>query len=147
LRNFQALAQSGGALGAWGADFLEIRRMLFRLWHLYREGTIDRATMQQAMVPIQQAMHLLLVQGARRLDAEEGMCQELLAHEDALWTLVREERVEPRNNAAEQALRPAVLWRKGCFGAHRCPCGSRRTLIHENGRISTRRLVSRSMFP
>jgi transposase len=21
-------------------------------------------------------------------------------------------------NAAEQALRPAVLWRKGCFGAH-----------------------------
>jgi transposase len=118
LRNFQALADRGGALGAWGADFLEITRMLFRLWHLYREGTIDRATMQQAMVPIQHAMHLLLVQGARRLDAPEGMCQELLAHEDALWTFVREERVEPRNNAAEQALRPAVLWRKGCFGAH-----------------------------
>jgi transposase len=25
--------------------------------------------------------------------------------------------VEPTNNAAERALRPAVLWRKGCFGA------------------------------
>src|SRR5690349_18269694 len=46
------------------------------------------------------------------------MCQELLAHEEALWTFVREERVEPTNTAAEQALRPAVLWRKGCFGAH-----------------------------
>ena len=46
------------------------------------------------------------------------MCQELLAHEAALWTFVREDGVEPTNNAAEQALRPAVLWRKGCFGAH-----------------------------
>ena len=25
--------------------------------------------------------------------------------------------VEPTNNAAERAIRPAVLWRKGCFGA------------------------------
>jgi len=45
------------------------------------------------------------------------MCQELLNHEEALWTFVREEGVEPTNNAAEQALRSAVLWRKGCFGA------------------------------
>lgn len=26
------------------------------------------------------------------------------------------EGLAPTNNAAEQALRPAVLWRKGCFG-------------------------------
>jgi len=24
--------------------------------------------------------------------------------------------VEPTNNAAERAVRPAVLWRKGCYG-------------------------------
>jgi transposase IS66 family protein len=42
----------------------------------------------------------------------------LLTHEAALWTFVREAGVEPTNNAAEQALRPAVIWRKGCFGAH-----------------------------
>jgi transposase len=24
--------------------------------------------------------------------------------------------VEPKNNAAERAVQPAVLWRKGCFG-------------------------------
>lgn len=29
---------------------------------------------------------------------------------------LRMEDVAPTNNAAEQALRPAVLWRKGCFG-------------------------------
>ena len=32
--------------------------------------------------------------------------------------------VDPTNNAAERALRPAVLWRKGCWGTH-SPAGSR----------------------
>ena len=41
----------------------------------------------------------------------------LLAHDAALWTFAYMEGVEPTNNAAERALRPAVLWRKGCFGA------------------------------
>lgn len=79
-------------------------RLVFRLWHLFREGTIDRATLQVAMAPIQQAVHALLTQGARRCDGKEAMCQELLNHEDALWTFVREDNVEPTNNAAEQAL-------------------------------------------
>ena len=118
MRNFQALVDRGGREGVWGTDFLALSRLVFRLWHLFREGTIDRATLQAAMAPLQAVVHGLLVQGARRCDAPEGMCQELLAHEEALWTFVREERVEPTNNAAEQALRPAVIWRKTCFGAH-----------------------------
>jgi transposase len=118
VRNFQALVDRGGRPGVWGADFLALSQLVFRLWHLFREGTIDRALLQAAMAPIQQAMHERLVQGARRCDAPESLCQELLAHEAALWTFVREDGVEPTNNAAEQALRPAVLWRKGCFGAH-----------------------------
>ena len=35
----------------------------------------------------------------------------------ALWTFARIEGVEPTNNVAERALRPAVLWRKGSFGS------------------------------
>jgi transposase len=118
MRNFQALIDRGGRMAVWGADLVALSRLVFRLWHLFREGTIDRPTLQAAMAPIQAALHALLVQGARRCDAPEGMCQELLKHEEALWTFVREENVEPTNNAAEQALRGAVLWRKGCFGAH-----------------------------
>ena len=97
---------------------MALSQLVFRLWHLFREGTIDRATLQAAMAPIQATVHALLVQGARQCDAPDGMCQESPKHEAALWTVVREERVEPTNNAAEQALRGAVLWRKGCFGAH-----------------------------
>ena len=36
----------------------------------------------------------------------------------ALWTFVRHKGVEPTNNAAERAIRPGVLWRKGSFGTH-----------------------------
>ena len=78
---------------------------------------VGRGTLQAAMAPVQATFHSLLTQGAQRWAAPDRMCQELLDHEDALWTFVREEGVEPTNNAAEQALRPAVLWRKSCFGA------------------------------
>lgn len=117
-RTFQGLIDRGGRVAVGGADCLAVSRLVFRWWHLFREGTIDRATLHGAIAPIQQAVHVLLVQGARRCDAPEGMCQERLTHAEALWTFVREENVEPTNNAAEQALRGAVRWRKGCFGAH-----------------------------
>jgi transposase len=116
LRNFQALVDRGGRLAIWGADFLALSQLMFALWHRYRDGEIDRATLQAAMAPLQAALHARLIAGSRRADAPEGLCAELLAHEDALWTFVREEGVEPTNNAAERALRGAVLWRKGCFG-------------------------------
>lgn len=117
-RNFQAVADRNGPFGVWGADLLALTDVVFQLWHRFRDGTIDRATLQTVMAPVQAAFHVLLVHGARCWAAPDGMCQELLDHEAALWTFVRENRVEPTNNAAEQALRPAVLWRKGCFGAH-----------------------------
>ena len=45
-----------------------------------------------------------------------GRCASLLKLEPALWTFVTVAGVEPTNNAAEQTLRPAVLWRQGSFG-------------------------------
>ncbi len=46
------------------------------------------------------------------------MCREVTKWWAALWTVARVEGVEPPNNGAERALRPAVLWRKGSVGAH-----------------------------
>ena len=43
------------------------------------------------------------------------MCREALKLRQALWTFVRHAGVEPTNNAAERAMRPGVLWRKGSF--------------------------------
>jgi transposase len=44
-------------------------------------------------------------------------CRQLLKVEPALWLFVEVEGIEPTNNAAEQAIRPAVLWRKCSYGA------------------------------
>ena len=51
-------------------------------------------------------------------------CRALLKLAPALWTFIDLPGVEPTNNAAERALRRAVLWRKGSFGSH-SPAGSR----------------------
>jgi transposase len=40
----------------------------------------------------------------------------LLEGEEHLWTLLRVRGIEPTNNAAERALRHAVLWRKSSGG-------------------------------
>ena len=46
----------------------------------------------------------------------EGMAKQILKHEPALFTFVLATGVEPTNNAAERALRGAVIWRKISFG-------------------------------
>jgi transposase len=46
-----------------------------------------------------------------------GTCTQLLKQESAFWLFVSEPGVEPTNNAAERALRPAVLWRRCSFGS------------------------------
>ena len=43
-------------------------------------------------------------------------CRSLLEGEDHLWTFLRVRGIEPTNNAAERALRHAVLWRKSSGG-------------------------------
>jgi hypothetical protein len=53
-------------------------------------------------------VHLLLLAG--RADREDP-----LGIAESLWTFL-DEAIEITNNAAERALRKAVLWRKSCFG-------------------------------
>lgn len=88
---------------------------LFAHWHRFRTGEIDRATLQREMLPVEVALRALVARGRDELPWEKarGFCRDLLGTWPALWTFVREEGVEPTNNGAERALRPAVLWRKG----------------------------------
>ena len=91
---------------------------LFALWHRFRDGELDRATLKAAMAPIRAELRRLVETGRDDLPWEQarGFCRDLLWVWPALWTFVDVAGVEPTNNAAERALRPAVLWRKGCYG-------------------------------
>lgn len=114
-RDVAGYAQYGGALGAWGRAAVAVEHELFVLWHRFRAGELDRPTLQREAAPVQARLRALLEEGLQ-LGPPRGFCRELLRLWPALWTFLEVEGVEPTNNAAERALRPAVLWRKGSFG-------------------------------
>jgi transposase len=89
-----------------------------RLWHWFRAGEFDRKALQRRLIPLQARLGRLLRHGQENADRKAaGLCRELTKWWRALWTFARVEGVEPTNNGAEWALRPAVLWRKGSFGS------------------------------
>lgn len=108
-----------------GEALLEEARRMFAWWYKVRDGTLTRESFRTYMVPLRRRVRRLLRKGARcgqKLTVRT--CRDILGLEPALWTFVRIRGVEPTNNACERALRPAVLWRKGCFGT-RSAAGSR----------------------
>jgi len=117
-RDFQALADSEDKqVKRLGHDLLRPTRELFRLWARCRDGTQSRAGPPRRLGPIRREVEGLLLRGVFSGNPRlRGMCEELWQHRDWLWTFAEFEGVEPTNNAAERALRHAVLWRKGSGG-------------------------------
>jgi transposase len=117
-RDWQFYRERAGPVGEWGEAAMEQIDKLFALWHRFRAGELDRASLQREMEPIQAELRGAVERGRDELPWEKarGFCRDLLVVWPALWTFVTVEGVEPTNNAAERALRPAVLWRKGCYG-------------------------------
>src|SRR4051812_15980700 len=113
-RDFQALVDRGGEaapIGHWG--LAEIER-LFALWHRFRAGEFSRKQLRRRLVPLQARLGRLLRRGQENPDRKAaGLCRELTKWWAALWTFARVAGVEPTNNVAERALRPAGVLRKG----------------------------------
>lgn len=117
-RDFKSFLDYGGDAKRIGEQLLCQKRKLFRAWHKVRDGTMSRSEFQLAMKPVRRRILALLEEG-RGLPCRKvrGMCKQILKLQAALFTFIDVERVEPTNNAAERALRFAVLLRKGCFGS------------------------------
>jgi transposase len=117
LRNLQGLVDHQHRESIWAQRMLRHGQQLFVAWQAYRSGVFDQVALQQALIPVRLALQELLTIGLTRPWSKlQAFCQDLLRHWDALWTFSRVEGLEPTNNAAERALRPAVVWRKSCFG-------------------------------
>jgi transposase len=115
-RDFQALIDSPCATGKrLGHDLMRPTKELFALWQNVRDGTISRRAFRQRMQPIRRQVEEYLLRGYWNARVS-GFCKELWEHREHLWTFVDSEGVQPTNNAAEQALRHAVIWRKLSFG-------------------------------
>lgn len=120
IRKFIALLDIRGSPQAQRFATIMLREIesLFTCWHAFVEKTITREQLRQTTALIRGRM--------------KSYCQKYLSSEDAavrtragqmlknwehLFTFIFHEGVEPTNNAAERALRPAVQWRKICFGS------------------------------
>jgi transposase len=90
---------------------------MFALWHGFRRGDLDRQTLVLKSVPIRARMHKCLHHYEHSSDCDVSKaCTSLLKHWQGLFTFLEHEGVEPTNNCAERGGRPAVQWRKICFG-------------------------------
>jgi hypothetical protein len=98
-----------------GRDLMRPTQELFVLWQKVRDGTLSRAAFVEQMKPIRSEVESLLLRGYFNARVS-GFCKGLWEHRQNLWTFVEVEGVEPTNNAAEQAVRQAVIWRKLSFG-------------------------------
>ena len=105
-------------------DALALHARLFRLWHRFRAGPgvrygpITREQLIEKSIPLEKKFFAL---ADRYLDSRDkdvrNLALALLKHFERFFTFLRNEGVEPTNNAAERALRCAVQWRKTSFGS------------------------------
>ena len=100
-----------------GHDLMRQQKLLFQHRRRYKAGEIRWATFQKLVRPVRKEFDSLLLRGCfsgnQRLT---GMCHDLYPRRQWLWTFTQVEGIEPTNNTAERALRPAVIYRKLSFG-------------------------------
>lgn len=123
-RDFKSLVDYGGRARPIGQVALRLTDRLFHRWHEVRDDPVAWAGFAAEVEPLQAEFRALFEAGTQsEVDKVAGLCRSLLKVWPALWTFTHVPGIEPTNNAAERALRPAVLWRKGSFGTQ-SPSGS-----------------------
>ena len=119
IRKFKALKEkrAGPDAYAFAKNMLHEIGRIFSCWHAFREGYISRHQLIEATNLMRARMKKYCL---KYQDSEDGEVRTrasmTLKNWDYLFTFLYHEGVEPTNNRAEQALRPAVQWRKLCFG-------------------------------
>jgi transposase len=116
-RDFQKMVDTDDGLAGIGQGLIFEHDQIFRLWHRVRDGTLSRADFARDIERHRHVVKMLLEAGSKKSGAQSGMCAEIVKVEGALWSFVWREGVEPTNNGAERAVRPAVQWRKGSGGS------------------------------
>jgi transposase len=110
----------------------KLRKKLLAVWYRFKEGTISREELIQHTDPVRSAIrkHLTLYKDSQER-CVRTLARNLLKRFDHLFTFIFYEGVEPTNNISERGIRPAVQWRKICFGNR-----------SDNGAVLTSRLLT-----
>jgi hypothetical protein len=125
-REFIKISERSGASKQIGEDLNKQCEELFKLWYQVRDGTLKRCEFKLLVKSIRNSIKSSLQEAANyEVGYKEKTpfaktvrtCRQILKFEPALWLFIDVEGVEPTNNAAERAIRPAVIWRRTSFGS------------------------------
>lgn len=112
-RNLQAVIERGGHIGHVAQLVRNEQKRLFVLYHAREQGEMSQAEVLEKLSPIKARLGKLLKE---RIVRRRAPFKDMSRLWQALFTFVEVSGVEGTNNKAERALRPAVIWRKTCFG-------------------------------
>jgi len=94
-----------------------LRKKIMAVWYLFKEGHISRSELIKKTKSARNAMKRCLKQYMHSAEkCVQTLAKKLFKRFDDLFTFIFYEGVEPTNNIAERGIRPAVQWRKICFG-------------------------------
>ncbi len=117
IRDLLGMVERRGVGRTCARVILALMKSAFKAWHRLRNSEISRAAFQELVAPLRAKVEaqLALIADSEK-SRSSGMAKRLLKQKAALWTFVDKEGIEPTNNIAERRIRPAVIWRKNCFG-------------------------------
>lgn len=115
-RAFKAMSERDGDRGRIGLKLVEQARRAFEIQRKIRSGELGAQAGAQKLEICRKEVRGWLGAGSKLSCDDGGMCRSLIKTFDGMWTFAREKGVEMTNNAAERALRPAVIHRKTSFG-------------------------------
>jgi transposase len=114
-RNFKGWALEEGLTGEIGGLLASYMKELFVWLGRIRDGTIGDEEFRDRVAELRDQISTALQIGASASNQPERF-EQLLGIEEAMWTHQDVDGLPADNNAAERALRSAVLWRKQSFG-------------------------------
>jgi len=120
IRKLKALKDGRSSPHAYcfAKNMLKEAGTIFTIWHAFKANGGSREQLWEKTLPIQERIrdYCQIFLGSK----DPLVCtraKKTLANFDHLFTFLKYEGVDPTNNRAEQNLRPAVQWRKICFGS------------------------------
>jgi transposase len=144
--DFEALVERGGDAKRVGEAGQKVSASLFKVWHAYKAGDIDWERMQRRLTRVEVGAGQVLQAGCESSDpAARSLCHSLRRIEPSLFVFARMPGVEPTNNVSERGIRPAVQWRKTCFGTQ--SRGGSRFVERILTVVGTCRLQNRPLLP
>lgn len=136
-RDFRGVLKVGEATQSQDAILFaetmeKLRKKLMAIWFRYKKGEVSRAELIKKAKTTRNAMRRCLKQYMYSEErCVQTLAENLLKRFNDLFTFILYEGVEPTNNIAERGIRPAVQWRKICFGNR-----------SDNGAVLTSRLLT-----